>query len=67
MNIDWKLVASALGLVLVIEGIPYFLFAEKMPEALRALASTRPGILRGLGVAAMAAGLALLWFARAWS
>ncbi len=67
MNIDGKLVATALGLVLIIEGIPYFLFAEKMPQALRTLASTRPRMLRLMGVAAMAAGLVLVWLARAWA
>jgi len=67
MNIDWKLVASSLGLVLVIEGIPYFLFAEKMPQTLRTLASIRPGVLRAMGLVAMLAGLALAWLARAWS
>jgi len=64
MNIDLKLVAMAVGIALVIEGMPYFLLAEKMPEVLRRLSSMPPGVLRVMGAAAMASGLALVWLVR---
>ncbi|MFZ5428251.1 MAG: DUF2065 domain-containing protein [Thermodesulfobacteriota bacterium] len=64
MNIDLKLVAMAVGIALVIEGMPYFLLAEKMPEVLRRLSSMPPGALRVMGAAAMASGLALVWLVR---
>jgi hypothetical protein len=61
MNIDWKLLAMAVGLVLVVEGLPYFLFAEKMPKVLRALSVMPPTRLRFIGMTSMAFGLALVW------
>jgi uncharacterized protein len=64
INIDWKLLGTALGLVLVIEGMPYFLFAEKMPRMLRTLAATAPRSLRIFGAAAMLTGLALIGLVR---
>ncbi|WP_243367074.1 DUF2065 domain-containing protein [Fundidesulfovibrio soli] len=61
MNIDWKIVAMGLGIALVIEGLPYFLLADKMPEVLRALASTKTRTLRIMGLCAMLAGVTLVW------
>jgi hypothetical protein len=56
--------ALALGLVLIVEGLVYALapgMIERMLEALRAMPiETR----RALGLAAMAAGLALVWLAK---
>jgi uncharacterized protein YjeT (DUF2065 family) len=64
MNIDWKLVAMALGIALVIEGMPYFLFAEKMPQVLRTLSEMPPRALRLIGACSMAVGLGLAWLMR---
>ncbi|WP_243364583.1 DUF2065 domain-containing protein [Fundidesulfovibrio terrae] len=64
MNIDWKLVAMALGIALVIEGMPYFLFAEKMPQVLRMLSALPPRSLRLIGACSMALGLCLAWYMR---
>ncbi len=64
MHIDWKLFAMALGLALVMEGLPYFLFADKMPGVLRSLAQTRPRTLRIVGLCAMLAGVSLVWLMR---
>jgi len=64
MNIDFKLLAMAIGLALVIEGMPYFLFAEKMPKVLRALSSMPPRSLRLIGMASMAVGVTLVWIMR---
>uniref|UniRef100_I2Q4B1 DUF2065 domain-containing protein n=1 Tax=Desulfovibrio sp. U5L TaxID=596152 RepID=I2Q4B1_9BACT len=65
MQFDWKLFLTALGLAFILEGLPYFLGAEKMPVVLRALAERRPGELRALGMTAIVAGLALIFVLRA--
>lgn len=64
MNIDWKSVLTALGLVCVIEGLPYFLFAEKMPRTLRAVALLPPRVLRLVGGVALVCGVVLVALAR---
>ena len=61
MNIDWKLMALAVGIALVIEGMPYFLFAEKMPRILRSLSALPPRSLRLIGMSSMTIGLAIAW------
>jgi uncharacterized protein YjeT (DUF2065 family) len=65
MHFDWKIFLTALGLAFILEGLPYFLAAEKMPQVLRALSERRPGELRSLGVTAILAGLALIFVLRA--
>jgi uncharacterized protein len=64
MTLDWNLLLAALGLALILEGAPYFLWSEKMPEYLRYLAERPPAVLRKLGLLAMAAGLVFLLLAR---
>ena len=64
MHLDWKLFLTALGLAFILEGLPYFLAAEKMPEVLRALSERRPRELRVLGMTAMLAGLLLIFVLR---
>ncbi len=56
--------ALALGLVLIVEGLVYALapgMIERMLEALRALP---PETRRVFGLAAMAAGILLVWLAK---
>ena len=65
MHFDWKIFLTALGLAFILEGLPYVLAAEKMPQVLRALSERRPGELRSLGVTAILAGLALIFVLRA--
>jgi uncharacterized protein len=65
MHIDWKLFLTALGLAFILEGLPYFVAAEKMPTVLRALAERRPRELRTLGLTAILAGLLLIFVLRA--
>lgn len=67
MNIDWSLLIVAVGLALVFEGIPYFLFAEKMPLVLVTLAEQKPRFLRFIGLAAMILGLLVISFGRSFS
>jgi hypothetical protein len=64
MDIDWKLLGTAMGLVLLVEGLPYFLFTEKMPGVLRTLASLPPKALRLIGGVFMLIGLAVVWLTR---
>lgn len=67
MHFEWKLFLTALGLAFVLEGLPYFLAAEKMPEVLRALSERQPRELRALGVTAIVVGLAVVFLVRAGS
>lgn len=65
MLFDWNTFLAALGLAFVIEGAAYFLAAEKMPALMRLLAERPPSELRLFGGVALAAGLLLVWLARA--
>jgi hypothetical protein len=53
-----------LGLVFIIEGLPYFLFPEKLKIYLMKINEVPSGTLRFLGLSAMIAGLVLLYFGR---
>lgn len=64
MNIDLKLVAMAVGLALILEGLPYFLLAEKMPGYLKMLSAMPPRSLRLVGMVSMLLGLGLVWAVR---
>jgi len=64
MQFDTQLFLSALGLAFVIEGIPYFVWAEKMPRILLMLAESESGGLRKMGLAAIIIGIVIIFFAR---
>jgi hypothetical protein len=64
MHIDWSLLLSALGLAFILEGLPYFLWAERMPKVLKLLAESPVSGLRRLGITAILAGLLLVYIAR---
>ena len=55
---------TALGLVLVLEGLPYFAMPERMQEAMKVLSEAHPSLVRALGGAALALGLLLLYLVR---
>ncbi len=61
---DWQLLLLALGLALIIEGLPYFLFPEGTLRTLRRLESLGPEAARFLGLAALIGGLVLLYVGR---
>jgi hypothetical protein len=46
-----------IGMVMIVEGLPYFAFPEKMRPWLRKLMETPAPALRKLGFSLMAAGL----------
>jgi uncharacterized protein len=53
-----------LGMVCIIEGIPYFTFPEKMKIYMLKIAQFPDSTLRFLGISAMIFGLILLYFGR---
>lgn len=61
---DLPLFIKALGLAFIIEGIPYFLFAERMPQVLEQLLDKSPGSLRKLGLFALLSGLVLIYLSQ---
>jgi uncharacterized protein len=54
----------ALGLVLCVEGLVFALAPSRLENALAALASLSPETRRLIGLAALAAGVLLVWIAR---
>ncbi|HOZ32179.1 MAG TPA: DUF2065 family protein [Tabrizicola sp.] len=59
-----SLVALALGLVLVVEGLVLALAPRRVEDALRALASLTVENRRLVGLGALALGVALVWLGR---
>jgi uncharacterized protein YjeT (DUF2065 family) len=53
-----------LGMVLVVEGLPYFGFPDKMREMMRFLEEQDDTTLRTMGGALMVIGLVILFLAR---
>ena len=64
MNFDWSLFFLALGLAFLLEGLPYFILAERMPSILLTLASRPPRALRVLGLTSMISGVLLVALGR---
>jgi uncharacterized protein len=61
---DMKLFITLIGLILVIEGLPYVACPEAMQRWLRQLTQIPPAQLRVVGLVAMACGFGVLYFAR---
>lgn len=59
-----KLFFCLLGLVLVLEGLPYFAFPDKMKLWMKKIQETPDSQLRVIGFVAMCAGLALVYVFR---
>lgn len=53
-----------LGMVFIVEGLPYFLFPEKLKVYMLKIVEMPPVTLRFLGISAMITGLILLYFGR---
>jgi uncharacterized protein YjeT (DUF2065 family) len=64
MELDWQLIFMALGLAFLLEGLPYFIMAERMPGILLLLASRPPRALRILGLTTMILGVLLVALGR---
>lgn len=54
-----KLFILLIGLILVLEGLPYAAAPEAMQDWLKKISETDPGHLRRVGLAAVVAGLVL--------
>ncbi|MBD5538491.1 MAG: DUF2065 family protein [Desulfovibrio sp.] len=63
MHVDLPLLLRAVGLALVLEGLCWALAPAGMRRAMRRLLREPDARLRGAGLAAMAAGLFLVWLA----
>jgi uncharacterized protein len=59
-----KTLFCLLGLVLIVEGVPYFAFPEKMKRWMARIQETGDSHLRIMGLAAMGAGLVLVYLCR---
>jgi len=53
-----------IGMVLILEGLPYVAAPESMQAWLKKISEIRPEQLRAMGLAAMAAGLLLCWIVK---
>jgi hypothetical protein len=53
-----------LGLVLIVEGLPYFVFPEKMKDVLSRIPQLPAASLRIFGIAAIMAGILLVFIAK---
>jgi len=51
---------AVMGMVMIIEGLPWFAFPQKMKSYLEQMLKVPEGTLRGLGLFLMAAGMLLL-------
>ncbi len=61
---DFSLFIKALGLAFILEGIPYFLFAERMPSVLEKLLEQPTASLRKIGLSALLIGLLLVYLSQ---
>jgi uncharacterized protein YjeT (DUF2065 family) len=57
-----KLLLCLFGLVLIVEGIPYFAFPGRMKKWMSTLQKVPDSSLRAMGFAAMALGLLIAYF-----
>jgi uncharacterized protein YjeT (DUF2065 family) len=64
MHFQWKIFITALGLALILEGLPYFLGPEAVKKLVGKLIELPPATLRFFGLAGIIAGLALVALSR---
>lgn len=64
MGFQWNIFFAALGLALIIEGMPYFLGPEAVKRMLVKVMDMPAGVLRGMGLASIGAGLLLVALSR---
>ena len=56
-----KILTLLLGLVLVLEGMPYVAAPEAMQDWLKKLSGIRPGQMRSMGLFAMVIGILIIF------
>ena len=59
-----KLLLCLIGLVLIVEGLPYFAFPDKMKKWMRMIQETPDSQLRIIGFTAMCVGLLVVYLFR---
>jgi uncharacterized protein len=59
-----KYFLCVIGMVLILEGLPYFAFPEKIKEYLLKIMEVPDHTLRVLGLASIISGLILVFFGR---
>jgi uncharacterized protein YjeT (DUF2065 family) len=59
-----KLLLCLIGLVFIVEGLPYFAFPDKMKRWIKMILEMPDSHLRALGLVAMCIGLALAYLFR---
>ena len=59
-----KFILCVVGMVMIIEGLPYFVFPEKMKFWIQKILVTPEGALRRLGLVLMSIGLLLVYLGR---
>jgi uncharacterized protein YjeT (DUF2065 family) len=59
-----KFFLCVLGMVMIIEGLPYFAFPEKMKTWVMKILSTPDGSLRRFGLVLMLIGLGLVYWGK---
>ncbi|UCF30644.1 MAG: DUF2065 domain-containing protein [bacterium] len=64
---QWNIFLAALGLALVIEGLPYFLAPNAVKRIAMRFGEIPPGVLRLLGLLSIAGGLAIVALSRYFS
>jgi len=57
-----KVLLLSIGLVLIFEGIIYFLFARKMIKYLEQISKTDPDIIKTISVFSVSIGVCLIYF-----
>ena len=61
---DMSFFLCVIGMVMIVEGLPYFAFPDKMKPWLQKVMETPEPSLRRLGFGLMMAGLVLVYFGR---
>lgn len=59
-----KYFLCVMGMVFIIEGLPYFVFPEKLKIYMLRITTVPESTLRFLGISAIIVGLVLLYFGR---
>ncbi len=60
-----KFFICVMGMVMIVEGLPYFAFPKKMKEMVNMLLAMEEPILRRFGLALMMTGLFIVYLAMA--
>ena len=56
-----KLLLLLIGMVMIVEGLPYVAAPDKMKDWLQKISELEPNLLRGIGLGCMLGGLLVCW------